>query len=97
MNLIAALLQLASDLAAATFPVALMALSMTTPQSLMPQIKSQNMNIPSASQNDVILRQMQEKHRPIAAAFTPSEFKPHPALTNWHLQTISGVFLRKVR
>lgn len=38
---------------------------------------------------------MQQKHQPIAASFTPSEFNPHPALDNKHLQTISGVFLRK--
>ena len=44
---------------------------------------------------DEDLRKMQEKHRPIAASFTPSELNPHPALNNKHLQTIGGVFLRK--
>ena len=38
---------------------------------------------------------MQEKHRPIASSFVPSPFNPHPLMTNCHLQTISGVFLRK--
>jgi hypothetical protein len=95
LNSITALLQL-SALAAATFPVALVALSMKAPQSTVPQINSRN-KIPTPSQNDDVLRQMQQNHRHIAAAFVPSEFKPHPALTNCHLQTISGVFLRKVR
>eukprot|EP00577_Skeletonema_sp_RCC1716_P015038 CAMPEP_0113373022 /NCGR_PEP_ID=MMETSP0013_2-20120614/842_1 /TAXON_ID=2843 ORGANISM="Skeletonema costatum, Strain 1716" /NCGR_SAMPLE_ID=MMETSP0013_2 /ASSEMBLY_ACC=CAM_ASM_000158 /LENGTH=450 /DNA_ID=CAMNT_0000254945 /DNA_START=122 /DNA_END=1470 /DNA_ORIENTATION=+ /assembly_acc=CAM_ASM_000158 len=44
---------------------------------------------------DEDLRKMQQKHRPIAASFTPSNFNPHPALNNKHLQTIGGVFLRK--
>jgi predicted alpha/beta-fold hydrolase len=55
--------------------------------------------ISTASQHDVAaaldLKQMQEKHRPIASSFTPSTFNPHPIMTNCHLQTISGVFLRK--
>ena len=38
---------------------------------------------------------MQEHHRPIAKSFVVKEFNPHPALTNKHLQTIAGVFLRK--
>ncbi|KAL7534285.1 hypothetical protein ACHAXR_005770 [Thalassiosira sp. AJA248-18] len=38
---------------------------------------------------------MQQKHRPIATSFVPTQFNPHPALSNRHLQTISGVFLRK--
>lgn len=38
---------------------------------------------------------MQQKHRTIAESFLPNKFNPHPALTNEHLQTISGVFLRK--
>jgi predicted alpha/beta-fold hydrolase len=41
------------------------------------------------------LKRMQEKHRPIASSFVPSPYNPHPILTNCHLQTISGVFLRK--
>lgn len=49
-------------------------------------------NIPIPSPE---LRQMQDKHRPIAASFVVNEFIPHPALTNKHLQTIAGVFLRK--
>lgn len=98
LNSIAALLQLASALTAVTFPVTSVALSMTAPQqSSVPQIISRNMNVPSSSHNDEALRKMQAKHRPIAAAFVPSEFNPHPALTNCHLQTLSGVFLRKVR
>ncbi len=44
---------------------------------------------------DEELRKMQQKHRPIAASFIPSEFNPHPALNNKHFQTIGGVFLRK--
>jgi predicted alpha/beta-fold hydrolase len=48
-----------------------------------------------ASPDDEKLRQMQQIHRPIVESFVPSEFNPHPALTNKHLQTIAGVFLRK--
>src|SRR5210317_2409030 len=48
-----------------------------------------------ASPDDEKLRQMQQIYRPIVESFVPSEFNPHPALTNKHLQTISGVFLRK--
>ena len=54
--------------------------------------------IPTSSKNnngDNILRNMQQKHRPIAESFEPNTFNPHPLLTNCHLQTISGVFLRK--
>ena len=42
-----------------------------------------------------ILKEMQRKHRPIAESFQPNKFNPHPLFTNPHLQTISGVFLRK--
>ena len=60
------------------------------------QIQQPN-NIPtlSSDNNNDILKNMQQKHRPIAESFEPTTFNPHPALTNCHLQTISGVFLRK--
>ena len=45
--------------------------------------------------NDETLIQMQKRHPPIAASFTPQPFNPHPALSNCHLQTILGVFLRE--
>ena len=44
---------------------------------------------------DEDLRKMQQKHRPIAESFIPSDFNPHPLLKNKHVQTIGGVFLRK--
>ena len=47
------------------------------------------------SNDDDILKEMQRKHRPIAESFQPNKFNPHPLFTNPHLQTISGVFLRK--
>ena len=59
---------------------------MNSPQGGIPLIQSTN---------DELLRDMQRKYRPIAASFQPSKFNPHPLLTNCHLQTISGVFLRK--
>ncbi len=46
-------------------------------------------------ENDPLLQELQAKHRPIAASFVPEKFNPHPLLSNCHLQTISGVFLRK--
>ena len=49
----------------------------------------------SIQHDEPLLREMQKKHRPIAASFVPTKFNPHPALSNRHLQTISGVFLRK--
>ena len=53
-------------------------------------------SIPTSSDNNNdILRNMQQKHRPIVESFEPNTFNPHPLLTNCHLQTISGVFLRK--
>ncbi|KAL7551977.1 hypothetical protein ACHAWF_015193 [Thalassiosira exigua] len=45
--------------------------------------------------DDAALRRMQSLHRPVASSFAPSEFDPHPALDNRHLQTIAGVYLRK--
>lgn len=38
---------------------------------------------------------MQLKYRDVAESFTPSTYNPLPAFSNRHLQTISGVFLRK--
>ena len=67
---------------------------------LQQQIQKPN-NIPtiptltSSDNNNDILRNMQQKHRPIVESFEPNTFNPHPLLTNCHLQTISGVFLRK--
>ncbi len=40
------------------------------------------------------LEQHQEKSIPIASSFQPKEYNPHPLLTNEHLQTILGVFIR---
>ena len=63
----------------------------TTPQKM----NSPKVGIPIIqSTNDELLREMQQKHRPIAASFEPSKFNPNPLLTNCHLQTISGVCLR---
>ncbi|KAL9186166.1 hypothetical protein ACHAXT_005404 [Thalassiosira profunda] len=58
------------------------------------EARSPKLTLPEST-DDAALKAMQAKHRPIAASFAPSEFNPHPALTNCHLQTISGVFLRK--
>ena len=40
------------------------------------------------------LQSYQTKHAPIASSFRSSTFKPLPLLSNRHLQTIGGVFLR---
>jgi len=75
--------------------------SSTTQQSSSVQQKQiqQPSNIPtiptSSDNNNDILRNMQQQNRPIAESFEPNTFNPHPLLTNCHLQTISGVFLRK--
>jgi predicted alpha/beta-fold hydrolase len=66
------------------------AFSMTTVSSVRNNMKNNLPTIPSPE-----LRKMQEHHRPIAKSFVVKEFNPHPALTNKHLQTIAGVFLRK--
>eukprot|EP00568_Trieres_chinensis_P006991 CAMPEP_0183303456 /NCGR_PEP_ID=MMETSP0160_2-20130417/8889_1 /TAXON_ID=2839 ORGANISM="Odontella Sinensis, Strain Grunow 1884" /NCGR_SAMPLE_ID=MMETSP0160_2 /ASSEMBLY_ACC=CAM_ASM_000250 /LENGTH=548 /DNA_ID=CAMNT_0025466363 /DNA_START=212 /DNA_END=1855 /DNA_ORIENTATION=- len=40
------------------------------------------------------LRRLQDRADFISSSFVPSTFDPHPLLTNNHLQTISGVFVR---
>lgn len=41
-----------------------------------------------------LLLHFQENAAPIATSFLPSTYRPHPILTNTHLQTIGGVFFR---
>lgn len=40
------------------------------------------------------LQEYQELSKPITTSFKPKTYTPHPLLTNEHLQTILGVFLR---
>ncbi|KAL7473617.1 hypothetical protein ACHAXS_014100 [Conticribra weissflogii] len=47
-------------------------------------------------ENDPKLLKLQSKHRQIASSFVPSKFNPPPILRNNHLQSIFGVFLRKI-
>lgn len=42
------------------------------------------------------LRHYQEQSAPIATSFVPTEYRPVPLLTNCHVQTIGGVFLRNL-
>ena len=48
----------------------------------------------SASHDDNLLAYYQERGNAILNKFYPSRYNPHPLLTNKHLQTILGVFIR---
>jgi len=84
---------------AVAFSTITMSSSTNQKSAIQQQQIQQPKSIPTTSSNnnidDNILRNMQQKHRPIVESFEPNTFNPHPLLTNCHLQTISGVFLRK--
>jgi uncharacterized protein len=44
----------------------------------------------------VATRTYRDASHSIASKFSSTEFKPHPSLTNCHMQTISGVYLRSL-
>ena len=69
------------------------AFSVTTPASAQKELGRSSSPPPAESPSP--LEEMQARHRPIASSFEPGTFDPHPALTNNHLQTILGVYLRK--
>jgi len=56
-----------------------------------PNIKDDETKI---SNSNTKLEVQQELARPIASSFEPRTYNPHPLLSNEHLQTILGVFVR---
>lgn len=44
--------------------------------------------------NNILLKDVQARLFPIVSSFTPTTYNPVPLLTNRHIQTIGGVFLR---
>jgi predicted alpha/beta-fold hydrolase len=48
----------------------------------------------SSSSSTTTLQKYQQQSKPIVTSFQPKVYNPHPLLTNEHLQTILGVFIR---
>ena len=69
--------------------------SMASAQKELGKRPSPSLELPPSAESSSPLEEMQAMHRPIASSFEPGTFDPHPALTNNHLQTILGVYLRK--